>query len=143
MQNRNEVIISIKPKWCDLIVSGKKTDEIRKTKPDTSHGPLRVLIYRSTRGKVIGEFTLKTCRFIQAWTDKDGEKHLGNTIGLRHCLTDEKLFDYLYREQKPGKPYPHGWAWHIDNLIVYDKPKRLDMLCGLKRPPQNWQYGVI
>lgn len=143
MQNRNEVIISIKPKWCDLIVSGQKTDEIRKTKPDTSYGPLRVLIYKSNRGKVIGEFTLRTCRFIQAWTDKDGEKHLGNTIGLRHCMDDEELFTYLYRETKPGKPYPGGWAWHIDDLIIYDEAKRLDWLCGLKRPPQSWQYGVI
>ena len=127
MQNRNEVIISIKPKWCDLIVSGKKTDEIRKTKPDTSHGPLRVLIYKSNRGKVIGEFTLRTCRFIQAWTDKDGEKHIGNTIGLRHCMDDEELFTYIY----------------IEDLIVYDEAKRLDWFCGLKRPPQSWQYGVI
>ncbi len=27
------VLISIKPKWCELIASGKKTVEVRKTKP--------------------------------------------------------------------------------------------------------------
>ena len=27
------VLISIKPKWCDLIVRGKKTIEVRKTRP--------------------------------------------------------------------------------------------------------------
>ena len=27
------VLISIKPKWCDLILSGEKTVEVRKTKP--------------------------------------------------------------------------------------------------------------
>lgn len=27
------VLMSIKPKWCELIASGKKTVEIRKTKP--------------------------------------------------------------------------------------------------------------
>ena len=27
------VLISIKPKWCDLIVLGKKTIEVRKTRP--------------------------------------------------------------------------------------------------------------
>ena len=143
MQNKNEVIISIKPKWCDLIISGQKTDEIRKTKPDTSHGPLRVFIYKTNRGKVIGEFTLRQCRYIQAWIDGDGQKHLANTIGLKHCINEHELFDYLYREPDAGKPYPGGWAWHIDDLIVYDQPKRLDLLFGLKRPPQSWQYGVI
>ena len=142
MQNRNEVIISIKPKWCDLIVSGQKVDEIRKTKPDTSKCPLRVFIYRTTRGKIIGEFTLRRCRYIHAWIDSDGEKHLGNTFGLQHCIDDEELFNYLYLEPKPGKPYSGGWAWHIENLIVYKEPKRLDWFCGLKRPPQSWQYGV-
>ena len=143
MINRNEVIVSIKPKWCDLIVSGDKTYEIRKTKPDISHGPLRVFIYRTNRGKVIGEFTLKSCRFIQAWIDGDGEKHLGNTLGLRHCIDDEELFNYLYRETKPGKPYSGGWAWKIDDLIIYDQPKRLDLLFGMKRPPQSWCYGGL
>ena len=27
------VLISIKPKWCELIASGKKTVEVRKTRP--------------------------------------------------------------------------------------------------------------
>ena len=124
MINKNEVIVSIKPKWCDLIVSGDKTYEIRKTKPDISHGPLRVFIYRTNRGKVIGEFTLRSC-----------------TLGLRHCIDDEELFNYLYRETKPGKPYSGGWAWKIDDLIIYDQPKRLDLLFGMKRPPQSWCYG--
>ena len=143
MINRSEVVISIKPKWCDLIVSGLKTVEIRKTKPDTSHGQLRVLIYKTNKGNVIGEFTLRKCSYIQAWIDGDGEKHLGNTVMLRHCVDDEELFNYLYREPKPGEPYSGGWAWHIDNLIVYDRPKKLERVCGLKRPPQSWQYGVI
>ena len=27
------VLISIRPEWCDLIVRGKKTIEVRKTRP--------------------------------------------------------------------------------------------------------------
>lgn len=27
------VLISIQPKWCELIASGKKTIEVRKTRP--------------------------------------------------------------------------------------------------------------
>ena len=142
MQNRNEVIISIKPKWCDLIISGLKVDEIRKTKPDISHGPLRVLIYRTGGTGVIGEFTLRECVHIQAWIDSNGEKNLGCMFGLRTCVNTEELFDYLYREPKPGKYFSGGWAWRIEDLIVYDRPKPLSLF-GLKRPPQSWQYGTI
>lgn len=28
-----EVLISIRPEWCELIVKGRKTVEVRKTKP--------------------------------------------------------------------------------------------------------------
>ena len=38
------VLISIQPKWCELIASGKKTVEVRKTKPKLET-PFRVYIY--------------------------------------------------------------------------------------------------
>lgn len=38
------VLISIKPKWCELIARGKKTIEIRKTKPRIEP-PFKVYIY--------------------------------------------------------------------------------------------------
>lgn len=38
------VLISIQPKWCELIASGKKTVEVRKTKPKLET-PFKVYIY--------------------------------------------------------------------------------------------------
>lgn len=38
------VLISIKPKWCELIASGKKTVEVRKTKPKLDT-PFKCYIY--------------------------------------------------------------------------------------------------
>ena len=38
------VLISIQPKWCELITSGKKTVEVRKTKPKLET-PFKVYIY--------------------------------------------------------------------------------------------------
>ena len=38
------VLISIRPKWCELIASGQKTVEIRKTKPKLET-PFKVYIY--------------------------------------------------------------------------------------------------
>jgi len=42
----NAVLISIKPKWCELIASGKKTVEVRKTKPKIDV-PFKCYIYAS------------------------------------------------------------------------------------------------
>ena len=67
------VLISIQPKWCELISSGKKTVEVRKTKPKLEI-PFKCYIYETQgrtetpfvdedghhifkgRGQVIGEF---------------------------------------------------------------------------------------
>ena len=38
------ILISIQPKWCELIASGKKTVEVRKTKPKLET-PFKVYIY--------------------------------------------------------------------------------------------------
>ena len=38
------VLISIQPKWCELIANGKKTVEVRKTKPKLET-PFKVYIY--------------------------------------------------------------------------------------------------
>ena len=72
-----KMLISIRPKWCKLIADGKKTLEVRKTKPRCSL-PFKAFIYESKStdksrlvvyvdsnepckyykgsGKVIGEF---------------------------------------------------------------------------------------
>ena len=133
----NEIMISIRPQWCELIRSGQKTDEIRRTKPKLTSYPARVYIYQTENGGVIGEFELRRFTYIQAWKNADGEKHLGNTYGLRHCIDDNQLFDYLYKETSSKRS--GGWAWHIENLKIYDKPKALEKF-GMKRPPQSWCY---
>ena len=40
------VLISIQPKWCELIASGKKTVEVRKTKPKLET-PFKCYIYET------------------------------------------------------------------------------------------------
>lgn len=50
------VLISIRPKWCELIASGKKTIEVRKTRPKLET-PFKCYIYctRSGRPLVYGD----------------------------------------------------------------------------------------
>ena len=43
------VLISIRPKWCELIASGEKTIEVRKTRPKPGT-PFKCYIYCTAEG---------------------------------------------------------------------------------------------
>lgn len=155
----NEIMLSIRPKWCELMASGQKTIEVRKTKPKCNV-PFKVYVYctedfrTSTKdrnhkfwigepindvsngrylgnGKVIGEFVCD--RVILAYMDDfDYPNYDISDDDLREtCLSQSMLFDYA-----KGKPV---YCWHISDLIIYDKPKDLSDF-GMKRPPQSWCY---
>lgn len=77
-RKETNVIISIHPKWCELIFSGKKKLEIRKRIPNASF-PITFYVYQtidknwkynlipslaSKQGKVVGTFT---CNDIDHW----------------------------------------------------------------------------
>ena len=65
------VLISIQPKWCELIASGKKTVEVRKTKPKLET-PFKVYIYCTKQGKQFfhGGIGEKECLFKNPDTEK-------------------------------------------------------------------------
>lgn len=140
------VLISIQPKWCELIASGKKTVEVRKTKPKLDT-PFKCYIYctndfsnhatKSRRnkfwvgepindvlkgryignGKVIGEFLCDRIFPISVYYDNPNCK-----LALKEfpyvCLTDKQIIDYLGNGKK-------GYGWHISDLKIYDTPKEL------------------
>ncbi len=135
------VLISIQPKWCELIASGKKTVEVRKTKPKLET-PFKVYIYCTKNknnlffppikppilrrpnyvedvrgnGKVIGEFV---CDCIEPFTTdyrRDGLQT--DRIVEASCVDYFELCDY---EVNSCCLY----AWHISDLVIYDKPKEL------------------
>lgn len=50
METENKaVLISIQPKWCELIANGEKTIEVRKTKPKLKP-PFKCYIYCTLKG---------------------------------------------------------------------------------------------
>lgn len=163
------VLISIRPEWVNRIISGEKTVEIRKTKPNLET-PFKCYIYETQgksdtpwidedghmifrgRGKVVGEFTCNkvTNLFLNSrfWLDED--------YVLQTCLSAAEI-----------RKYANGanglYGWHISNLKIYDTPKELSKfsrpfencigktcdefgcaLCenggNIKRPPQSWRY---
>lgn len=149
------VLISIRPKWCQLIAIGEKTVEIRKTRPKLET-PFKVYIYAtkaakdepfsyciqksynsacgkayrySGGGEVIGEFV---CDRIEDIMISCSDLDMRGIPFPGTGLTDREIIDYLGN----GKT---GFSWHISNLKIYYKPKELSEF-GLKRPTQSWCY---
>lgn len=127
------VMISIKPKWCELIASGKKTVEVRKTRPKCET-PFKCYIYETkiaynsvsrqndslrphlVPGKVIGEFV---CDYI----DKDFYGELTDYFEQCGCVTRSEQIEYA------GNKTLYGW--HISDLKIYDEPKELSEFYAL------------
>lgn len=160
------VMISIRPEWCEKIANGKKSIEVRKTRPKLET-PFKVYIYCTKgypmlwkdgaeifvadskfnwlvntpdflNGKVIGEFVCD--RIITDATY--GHNTVLNTLA---CLTPADAASYCVN--------PEMYGWHITELEIYDTPKELSGclvednktfdcpgLVALKRPPQSWCY---
>lgn len=145
------VLISIRPQWCELIVTGEKTLEVRKTRPKMEV-PFKCYIYCTKApkgwfwlnspnirrdGVVIGEFICDS--FV---VDKTfGHDALFNGAA---CMTKMQCAVYSCRSPLYG--------WHISELKIYEKPKELSEFIGIKtmrdgfevrvleRPPQSWCY---
>lgn len=127
------VLISIQPEWCELIASGEKTVEVRKTRPKIDV-PFKVYIYQTktvfvskskendvlvpikhNTGKVIGEFICDCCE--EYWfTKEDTDIEEYEDVQLS-CLTSDEILTY-------GKEKPL-YFWNISNLVIYDKPREL------------------
>ena len=145
------VLISIRPMWCDLIKRGKKTLEVRKTKPKLKT-PFKCYIYCTKAPK--GWF----------WLDSPSVRRDGSIIGEFICDTFviDKTFghDSLFNGAACMMEincaiYSCGsllYGWHISDLKIYDRPKKLSEFIGVKtvrdgfevrlleRPPQSWCY---
>ena len=130
------VLISIQPKWCELIAIGKKTVEVRKTRPKIDT-PFKCYIYETNwkdntywknyhkgkLGKVIGEFVcnnIETIDLIYSENLKQSNSKI-NEILKNSCLSAYELLVYLSRD----KTDKNGYAWYISDLVIYDKPKEL------------------
>lgn len=87
----NEVLISIKPKWCELIERGQKTIEVRKTKPKIDT-PFKCYIYCTksellTKSHYNGKIYVATSKKHQNALERNGNVTLsGGVIGEFICI---------------------------------------------------------
>ena len=156
------VLFSIKPKYCELIASGKKTIEVRKTRPKLET-PFKCYIYCTqsellTKSHLTGGIYVACNKKYKKLLELRGNLTLsGKVIGefvCEHMSVDAKGYNQdgvpahwtllngycLTADELDG--YGKGkmlYGLHISNLKIYDKPKELSEF-GLKRPPQPWCY---
>ena len=83
--------------------------------------------YYYGQGKVVAEFTLNKIDIIDIYDPTiwlDGQQFDINEFENKCCLTADNLMEYIgYGSEEK---YSRGYAWYIDNLIVYDEPKWLN-----------------
>lgn len=144
------VLLSIQPKWCELIANGEKTIEVRKTAPKLQT-PFKCYIY-CTNGEMLydlkNETYLKIGRryalgesksnkveqtvppFVNRKVigefvcDRIDEVQCNNGIQAYYNNREETcLSDFELRLYATvGKPL---YFWHISDLKIYDTPKEL------------------
>lgn len=139
-----KILISIKPKYVSEILNHRKTLEIRKSCPKcelpcevyiyctkneylyrtnkgyfASKKPLRVgkgteyTFAYSDEGMVVAKFTLNKVEEIENDRLWETDKYFLE----RTCLSFGELACYLSSK--------NGYAWHIEDLVIFDKPKEL------------------
>ena len=160
------VLISIRPEWCEKIVNGKVTIEVRKSAP--KEFPFKAYIY-CTKAKskwrysdyvgayvnskdeivyaqqhIIGEFV---CDYIYEWEKKDRLELIGicPTVRASYMIFVDDLektcltYDEL-DEYGKGKTL---YGWHISDLKIYDKPKELSKFYVHKHDTFNYCCGCV
>lgn len=142
------VMISIQPRWCELIANVEKTIEVRKTRPKLET-PFKCYIYCTKPrfehedffalvgklgfyggAKVIGEFVCDSITRLAkiGYTGIGGEpiykladyENLGHPI--EPLLKEACLTEEAIEAYLSGNP---GFMWHISDLKIYDKPKEI------------------
>lgn len=143
------VLISIRPKWVELIASGKKTVEVRKTRPKLET-PFRCYIYCTSGGETLYlvngvvqpcnsiELDLKHDNMIAGLNGYVAGEFVCDRIESTNCFSGwvcpeknniiKRFLDGSCLSEREIVNYADGRAvcgWHISALKMYDEPKKL------------------
>ena len=154
------IILSVQPKWCELIASGEKTIDVRKVIPNIPT-PFKVYMYQTKRkwiykllqklglyqGKVIGEFICDKVEKITKDTLLECLKNASNYFAFGYTIIEKtqlsitELIDYLDTKNELQFLY-------ISALKIYDKPRELGefkKLCIMPEIPYcpSCEYGYV
>lgn len=167
IETTNDVLLSIRPQWVELIAAGAKSAELRKSEPNIQT-PFTAYIYQTrvtwafdflrsiglnglaerlegALGMVVGEFTcdhITRHEYYHSDTDpvfdpEPRDNYMPPVDLDTVCLKEYEVLDY-----GAGKSL---YSWHISDLKIYDRPKRLNEFRSasgqpITRAPQSWCY---
>ena len=120
------VLLSIKPKYAELIKSGIKKYEFRR-KIFKKTGGCKVYIYSTSPvKKIIGAFDASTIY-------EDLPRKIWNLFGEYSGLSEDEFFRYF-------KDCKTAFAIEIKNLVIFDKPHDPSKYFLEFTPPQSYRY---
>lgn len=160
------VMISIRPKWCELIANGKKTIEVRKTRPKVEP-PFKCYIYCTKAHK--GEHLYNSNALMNPYAYIDDHSHNGGDRPYDGNVIGEFVCDYIceFTYKNGGflvnddistticalakccltdnnfRNYSHKksvYGWHISDLKIYDEPRELS---EFKKVNRNCWYADL
>lgn len=136
--NMKTIMMSVKPKWVQKIMSGEKTVEIRSTRPMKEKAPFRVFVYCTKEkplsgmsGKIVGEFVCDDIIEMQNFSSNGCSlisERKRDVLIKQACLSTEEFINYA-----GDKNRIYGWV--IGRFTPYRKP--VDVI---GRPPQSWFF---
>lgn len=146
------VMLSIRPEWCEMIASGRKTIEVRKTRP-AIRAPFKCYIYCTSgsghEGLIVNRFGAKLiacenwrtailvggvigngkviAEFTCDWCDPYDTNKAGAMaeLVLESLVPPVELLEYM-----GSRSVLYGW--HISDLVIYAEPRELNEF--MKRP---------
>lgn len=165
------ILMSIQPKWCELIANGIKTVEVRKTVPKLNT-PFKVYMY-CTQTVINGDIVLAKSEEIRTlfpnkqvvginkgFAAKADLSIRGKVFGEFVCekttgfypTTDLKQLNPIHFQMcekscvdmRELYAYANGkklYGLHISDVVVYEKPLELDCFNNLKECPEGTQNG--
>ena len=158
---KKAILISIQPKWCEQIANGKKTVEVRKTRPKMDP-PFKCYIYCTNTGRPLvwgdvfrGNFEtelVQTYGYSRKKAEEIWDVFNGKVIGEFVCDSVNDIIPERYPFKEDGtclspleimnyggnKPV---YFWHISDLVIYDEPKELGEFWHDNKCPYSSQTG--
>ena len=130
-QAPRQYILSLRPQWMELVTSGIKTVDVRRTAPALPAGKkATVWLYETKagggRGKIVARCTVEGPEQEQPVSPQEQAESWARLT----CLSVEALEDY-----QRGRKYLRFWL--LDDVELLDKAPTLKQL-GVTCPPQSW-----
>lgn len=130
-QAPRQYILSLRPQWMELVTSGIKTVDVRRTAPALPAGKkATVWLYETKagggRGKIVARCTVDGIRQCNVFRRQEQAESWARLT----CLSVEALEDY-----QRGRKYLRFWL--LDDVELLDKAPTLKQL-GVTCPPQSW-----